>query len=157
MPMAPCDDAVELDLTESPASPMLSHDRLLVDGYLDVETWLRTLFLPVLVLTEEGNMLYETEEDARGHLSWLSEVAQQSGTVGLRTRIVSTRQTGDDIALVTTLRDRVSADDQVIGTTSITWTVIRDQNEWKISQIHFNDARLDPSLVAQMNRSEGTL
>ena len=51
--------------------------------------------------------------------------------------------------IISSIRDRLSKE-KVIGSSSITWGLLRVGGTWKINQILFNDGVYNPSIVAQV-------
>jgi len=133
-----------------PVGVVLIQDACISDAGIDLERWTKTVFLP-LTMSSDGNLF--TVEDEPGfheHLKMLEKKAKDLGVTKLRTRVLSHIQPSDEMAIVSSIRDRVSGDGTVIGSSSITWTLMSLQGAWKINQILFNDAIYDPSIVAQV-------
>ena len=136
-----------------PAAVVVAHDGFVSADGIDAEAWGQTVFLPLVMLHQGGTEVVEDRDEFIAHMERLWQKARQHGIAGLRTRILSHVQPRDDMAILSTFRDRLDARGNVMASTSITWTVLRTPGGWKINQIHFNDARFDPSLVTQV--SEG--
>ena len=135
---------------QDPASVVLTQDLCLHADRMDYDLWTSTVFLPLVLVCDGNPIVIQNEEAFRAHLDDLFAVARQRGIAGLRTKILSTVQPGDDIAILTSIRDHLSATGQVLTSTSMTWTTIRTDGTWRINQIHFNDSRYDPSVTAEL-------
>lgn len=140
------------DLSD-PAAVVLAHDRFVSADGIDAKAWGRTVFLPLVMLHQGGTEIVDSLDGFVDHMERVWETARAQGIAGLKTRILSHVQPREDMAILSTFRDRLDAMGNVMASTSITWTVIRTHLGWKINQIHFNDARFDPSIVTQL--SEG--
>lgn len=138
-----------------PVAVVMEQDACLLPDGVDIPRWTRTVFLPLTMITERGQMVIETEEQFVEHLGEIFRTAQSIGATGLRTEILSNIRPSEDIAIIGSIRHRVGERDRVLGSASITWQLIRVSGSWKISQIHFNDTRLDPSIVAQTVAMQG--
>lgn len=127
----------------------------MTDGRIDYCRWTDTIFFP-LTMHCDGTTLVVHDRDAfREHLQDLECMAIEMGAATIRTRILSHLRPVEEMAIISSVRDRLSADDTVLGSASMTWSVIRVGDEWKINQIHFNDDRYDLSVVAHMLRKSG--
>ena len=140
---------VTADDYADPVGVVLLQDKCMSEDGIDYELWTSTVFLP-LTMSSDGNVF--TVEDEAGfseHLSMLWQKALELQVVRLRTRILSHIQPSEDMSIVSSIRDRIAGDGTVIGSSSITWTLLRENQRWLINQILFNDGIYDPSIVAQ--------
>lgn len=140
---------------DDPAQPVLEHDDCFHPNGIDVDRWSDTMFFPVVMISESGQTVLDDMDAFAKHLTDLASAGRAFGVHGIRTRILSNIQTSEDVAIISSIRDRIDGDGEVIGSASITWLLVRDQGHWKINQIHFNDGRLDPSIVAYMESRAG--
>jgi len=133
-----------------PVGVVLIQDACMSEAGIDFARWTKTVFLP-LTMSSDGNLFtVEDEPGFHDHLSMLSKKALDLGVTKLRTRVLSHIQPSDEMAIVSSIRDRMAGDGKIIGSSSITWTLMSLNGAWKINQILFNDAVYDPSVVAQV-------
>lgn len=133
-----------------PVGVVLLQDACLSEAGIDCERWTKTVFFP-LTMSSDGNLFtIETEACFHEHLKMLEKKACQLGVVALRTRILSHIQPSEDMSIISSIRDRLGKDGRVIGSSSITWTLISVDGAWQISQILFNEGVYDPSVVSQV-------
>lgn len=133
-----------------PVGVVLIQDTCMSETGIDVERWTKTLFLP-LTMSSDGNLFtVENEPELHEHMKMLEKKAKDLGVTTLRTRVLSHIQPSDEMAIVSSIRDRIAGDGAIIGSSSITWSLMSLQGAWKINQIMFNDAIYDPSVVAQV-------
>ena len=135
---------------QEPADPITAQDSCFSEAGLDVVRWSRTVFLPLTLFGDGRSFALDDEQALTGHLRALESKAIQLGVTRLRTEIISHSMPVPNMAIVSTLRERLSNNGTVLGTVSMTWTVIRSEGSWKINQILFNDSVRDPSVTAQV-------
>lgn len=140
--------AQRADMT--PSEVVTEQDQCIGQGLLDVARWCSTVFFPLVMMSETGTMIVDSPRMFERHLFDLQQTALLRGVVGFRTRITSESQPAVNVAIVGSLRDHYDAAGHAVGTTSITWSLVRTDGVWKINQIHFNDTRHDPSVVSEM-------
>lgn len=133
-----------------PTDPILEQDKCFSSIGIDLARWSHTVFLPLTLVGDGRSYAIAHTEALVDHLGALERKALELGVTGLRTEILSCEQPVSDMAIISSLRGRLMDDATVIGTTSITWTVIRVSGSWKINQILFNDTVRDPSITAQV-------
>ncbi|MEM1299569.1 MAG: hypothetical protein AAGH68_09845 [Pseudomonadota bacterium] len=138
-----------------PAATVLVHDACIGPGWLDIPRWTETIFFPLALLSGGGAIVIDDAEECAEHLRTLQDTARLRGAVGLRTRIITQSLPAPNMALVSSQRDHVNEAGTVVSTTSITWSLILTPDGWRINQIHFNDARNDPSVVSEILRDSG--
>ncbi len=140
---------IDDDYTD-PVGVVLIQDACMSEAGIDFVRWSKTVFLP-LTMSSDGNLFsVEDEPGFHEHLKMLESKATALGVTALRTRVMSHIRPSEDMAIVSSIRDRMSKDGGIVGSSSITWTLISLNGAWKISQILFNDAIYDPSIVAQV-------
>ncbi|MEL6963537.1 MAG: hypothetical protein AAFO01_12320 [Pseudomonadota bacterium] len=108
------------------------------------------MFLPLTLVGGGRTFVLHDRAALIEHLKALEQKGQELSIAKLRTQILSSRDEVDGVTVIDSFRERLSADGTILGTVSMTWTVIRAGCGWKVSQIHFNDSRSDPSVVAQV-------
>ncbi|MEM7056221.1 MAG: hypothetical protein AAF557_01405 [Pseudomonadota bacterium] len=141
---------VTMDDYSDPVGVVLIQDTCLSERGIDYDRWTKTVFLP-LTMSSDGNLFsVDDKSEFIDHLQMLQKKAGQLGVVALRTRVLSHIQPTEAMSIVSSIRDRLSGDGEVVGSSSITWTLILVNGAWKISQILFNDGVYDPSIVAQV-------
>ncbi|MEM1277413.1 MAG: hypothetical protein AAGH74_12865 [Pseudomonadota bacterium] len=133
-----------------PADVVLAQDKCLTADGVDYARWLETVFIPLSLISEGKSFHIESDEAFVGHLKALEEKAFELGVVALETQILSHVRPSVDMAILSSIRRRLGANDEVIGESSITWTVIRVGEGWRVNQIFFNDSVYDPSIVGQV-------
>ena len=138
-----------------PGATVLAQDACVGAGGLDIPRWTATVFFPLTMISTNGTMVIDHAEGFAEHLTRLSEFMQRRGAVSLRTHITGQSQPADNMAIVTSLREHLNTASHVVTTSSITWSLILTPSGWRINQIHFNDARNDPSVVSEMLRDKG--
>ncbi|MEM7742596.1 MAG: hypothetical protein AAF409_02700 [Pseudomonadota bacterium] len=140
----------------SPAEVVLEQDHCIGPDHLDIARWTATVFFPLVMVSSTGTLAIDDAEAFAAHLEELRDTAGRGrGMAGFRTRITSEITPAENIAIVGSYRDHVDAAGDVITSSSITWSLIRSGGAWKINQIHFNDARQDPSVVSDICRAKG--
>ncbi len=138
-----------LELGEPSRTVLMQDECYSADG-IDARRWMQTVFIPLTMVGDGKTFTIDTEDAFSDHLKALEEKAIELGVAALRTEIQSCAYMIEDMAIISSVRHRLSAKGKVLGSTSITWTVIRVDEHWKINQILFNDAVQDPSVVAQV-------
>lgn len=133
----------------SAIAPVMTQDVCFSSDGIDYARWLETVFLPLTLVGDGKAFVIDSRADFIEHLQALEETAAELGIAQLRTSIVSAKALGKNVFVVRTIRERLDKDEEVIGRTLITWTVIKTEGTWKINQILFDDAKLDPSVVAK--------
>ena len=128
---------------------VLLQDACLDESGIDYARWQTTVFLPLTLLSDGKLFVLDTPEAFVAHLKALEKKAFELGVTALKTRILSHVQPSADMAIISSIRDRLSKD-KVIGSSSITWGLLRVGGTWKINQILFNDGVYNPSIVAQV-------
>lgn len=141
---------VASDKQLDPAEVVLAQDKCLSAAGLDYTRWLETVFIPLTLISEGKTFHIETEEAFVEHLRALEEKASELGVTTLETQILSHVRPSVDMAILSSIRRRLAADGELVGESSITWTVIRTGEGWRINQIFFNDSVHDPSVVGQV-------
>lgn len=132
-----------------PVAVVLEQDECVSERGIDYSRWTETVFIP-LTLVADGRFIPIDSDDALiEHLRALERKARELGITALRTEILSLNQRSEGLAIIRSIRHRLSATGHVIGSSSMTWSLIRLGTGWKINQIHFNDSTLNPSVVAQ--------
>lgn len=132
---------------------MLRQDVAFRSGDIDVELWLSTLFLPLVMLTNGRTVLIPDRESAVGEFNLLGKAAQDMGIAALRTRILSHVQPASDLSILCSIRDRLDGDGQILASTSMTWTLMLMGDEWKITQILFDENVFDRSVTGMVRRT----
>lgn len=132
---------------KDPIEVVLRQDHAFGPEIMDVDLWLSTLFFPLVMLSNEDTVLVETRGDAVRWLNAVGRAVRATGVVGIRTRILSNFLVEEDLAMVSTLRDRIGADGGVMASTSITWTITRLGPDWKARSLLFDERRADPSVT----------
>jgi len=127
------------------ADVVLLQDRAFGSGETDEELWLSTLTFPLTIKTTDRIMVLKTPEETRGEIRAVVAAARAGGVHTIRTRILSHIQPTDEVAIIASMRDRLSATGGVLGSTSITWTLIRVGEDWKINQLFFDNPVYDLS------------
>ena len=139
-----------VDDFSDPVGVVLIQDECLTEAGIDYDRWTSTVFLP-LTLSSDGNLFAVEDEAAfRNHLRLLGERAKELGVTQLRTRILSHIQPNEGMSIVSSIRDRLASDGGIIGSSSITWTLLLQNGNWQINQILFNEGTYDPSVVSQV-------
>ena len=151
------DETARFSDNDDPASAVLAQDACYGAESIDYDRWEQTVFFPLTLLYEGRQTIIEDPAAFRSHLEELEGLGRARGIAGLRTRILSHIQPGDEIAVLSSVRDHLSAEGETVSSTSMTWTVIRTGEGWKINQIHFNDMRYDPSVTTEHLKSKGDI
>lgn len=121
-----------------PVDVILRQDAAYGRSCIDYDLWMTTLQDPVRMLGSNdpvGAMLSHQETCAQ--LAKVEKVARAEGVVAMRTRILTHIQPVEDMAIVASLRDRLTVVGDVLGTTSMTWTLQKVDDVWRITQIFF--------------------
>lgn len=143
----------DVSIGHSPAEVVLVQDWCIGPDLLDIARWTETVFFPLVMVSGTGTMVIDDEEQFAAHLRDLRDAARRNrGMVGFRTRITSEERPAENMAVVGSFRDHLDIAGEVISSASITWALIRVGGAWRINQIHFNDARQDPSVVSDLCR-----
>ena len=122
-----------------PVDVILMQDRAFGPDRIDIDLWLRSLHDPVrLVRDGDAKGLVLDYAGVIEELLRTEKAARKDGIVKLRTRILTHLQPTEDLAIIASHRDRLSAQNVVLGTTSMTWTLTRPDGIWRISQIFFD-------------------
>lgn len=144
-----------IDLADNPADAVLAQDACMNNAIIDYDRWATTVFFPLTLVGDGRTFVIETKAELTAHLKALKKKVDELGVVAIRTRILSTQRASKDVAVISSVRERVGSRGELIGSTSVTWTVLNDGGAWKINQILFNDDILDPSVVAQVFLGRG--
>ncbi|MEM6548291.1 MAG: hypothetical protein AAF713_11165 [Pseudomonadota bacterium] len=129
---------------------ILEQDNCFSETGIDFQRWAKTIYFPLLLMSERRTFTINDGDELTEHLRALETAALQQGIARLQTRIQSLSTMGPKVAIVRTIRDRLGANEEIIDSTSMTWTLIHTANSWRINQIYFNDSRYDPSVVFQV-------
>ena len=140
----------EQDVFLDPIAPILEQDSCFGASGIDLARWSNTVFIPLTLVGDGRSYAIEDPNALVNHLVALERKAFELGVAGLRTEILSCEKPVPDMAIVSSLRERLSGVGAVLGTVSMTWTVLRFDGSWKINQILFNDTVRDPSVTAQV-------
>ena len=124
------------------------------DGRIDRVAWRETVFLPMSLITDGRTHVIEDEDAFKRGLDDLENYAQAKGMTHFRTRILSHISLSDSAATIAGLRDHMTGEKR-LATASMTFSVLRDGNDWRINQIHFNDHTADLSATTQIFRQSG--
>lgn len=125
-----------------PVDVILLQDRAFGAARIDIDLWLRSLHDPVRLLSDENPKGMMLDYAAVIEELLLTETAARAdGIAKLRTRILTHLQPTEDLAIIASHRDRLSIQNVVLGTTSMTWTLTRPDGIWRISQIFFDTPR----------------
>ncbi len=121
-----------------PIDVILRQDRAFGPDTVDYDLWLTTLMDPVRLLASNdlaGRMMDHAA--AIKQLKTIETAARADGVAQLRTRILTHIQPAEDLAIVASMRDLLSENNMVLRTTSMTWTLSRVEDVWRISQVFF--------------------
>lgn len=121
-----------------PVDVILRQDLAFGRSHTDYDLWMTTLQDPVRMLQRDdpdGALL--THAETRSQIGRVEKLARADGVVAMRTRILTHLQTTEDMAIVASMRDMLSEKSVVLSTTSMTWTLQRSDDEWRITQIFF--------------------
>ena len=124
-----------------------------MSGHIDTDLWLTTLFLPLIMLTDGKTILIKDADMAASELAKLGKAAREMGVAALRTRILSHLQPAPDLSILSSIRDRLDAEGKLIASTSMTWTLMQIGDEWKITQILFDENVFDRSVTGLVQRA----
>ena len=124
-----------------PIEVVMRQDQCYGRDRIDYAMWMSTVAAPLVLLSvdqrvilpDEAAIIAETEETERK--------ARADGVVALRTQILSHIRPVEDMAIVASIRDRLGAGGGIIGSTSMTWTLSRLGDGWRIHQIFFEKPR----------------
>ncbi|MEM1161632.1 MAG: hypothetical protein AAGJ28_11915 [Pseudomonadota bacterium] len=141
---------IDNELIAQPESVVLEQDACLQEGRIDYARWTKTVFLPLSLVGDGKVFVVEDAAAFTEHLKALEVRSQEIGVFSLRTTIGKVTRSNSGIVLIRSVRARLAKDGAEIGKSSITWTLIMDGDRWKISQISFDDALLDPSVTSQV-------
>ncbi|MEM7058067.1 MAG: hypothetical protein AAF557_10800 [Pseudomonadota bacterium] len=136
-----------------PSDVVVRQDTAFRRGNIDTDLWLTTLFLPLVILTNGKTVLLPDRETAVAELEVLGKTARDMGIAALRTRILSHVQPAPDLSILCSIRDRLDADGEVMASTSMTWTLMLLGEDWKITQIIFEENALDHSVTGLVRRT----
>lgn len=106
-----------------------------------------------MILTNGKTVLLPDRETAVAELEVLGKTARDMGIAALRTRILSHVQPAPDLSILCSIRDRLDADGEVMASTSMTWTLMLLGEDWKITQIIFEENALDHSVTGLVRRT----
>ncbi len=135
------------------ADVVLLQDRAFGPEETDEDLWMSTLTVPLTMKTVNRTMVLKSRAEVLHELRAVIDAVRADGVRALRTRILSHIQPTDELAIIASMRDRVSGSGGIIGSTSITWTLIKVGEEWKINQLFFDNPAYDISPTA--NRVDG--
>lgn len=133
-----------------PSDVILLQDKAFRPDRIDIELWLKTLFLPLVILSNGRTIIIPDETEAIAHLQAIWTAARKIETAGIRTRILSHVQPAPDLSIIASIRDRMSANGEVLASTSMTWTLMLMGDEWQVTQILFDEGELDRSVTARI-------
>ena len=127
------------------ADVVLLQDRAFGPEETDEDLWMSTLTVPLTMKTVNRTMVLKSRAEVLHELRAVIDAVRADGVRALRTRILSHIQPTDELAIIASMRDRVSGSGGIIGSTSITWTLIKVGEEWKINQLFFDNPAYDIS------------
>lgn len=130
----------------SPSEVVRLHDTAYGPTDIDYAAWIETLTFPFTMISRAGDEVFDGPEAIERQLRGLDQVARSDGIIGLRTRILSEVEITDGIAIVTSHRDRLARSgpsEGVLGTTPITFTLVKTDDGWKINRIFFDGHRYE--------------
>ena len=121
-----------------PIDVILRQDRAFGPERIDYDLWMTTLMDPVRLLgsADLGGRMLDRAATIK-QLQSVEAAARADGVTQLRTRILTHIQPAEDLAIVASMRDLLSNQNVVLSTSSVTWTMIRTEAVWRISQIFF--------------------
>ena len=122
-----------------PIDVILLQDRAFGPERIDYDLWMTTLANPVRMLGSadpRGRVL--SHAAVIRQIQKIEAVARADGVTSMRTRILTHIRPAEDLAIVASMRDMLSAKMVVLRTSSVTWTLGREEDIWKISQIFFD-------------------
>ncbi|MEM7060209.1 MAG: hypothetical protein AAF557_21720 [Pseudomonadota bacterium] len=144
-----CDMQID-DMELDAAAVVQQQDTCLNEDGIDCESWAKTVFLPLTLISENSSFHIRNNKGLFEHLKKLEKEAKKIGIAKLQTCIISQNQRGRDMSVVSSVRKLLSSEGLLIGSTSITWTLLKLENLWKINLILFNDSVFDRSVVARV-------
>lgn len=133
-----------------PLSPVLAQDTYYRLGRIDIDGWSSTVCFPLALVSEQSSTIIRNKYELEEHLLHLQEAALRQGIAEIRTQVLSHVRSRDDMAILCSVRERISSDGVSLGSASINWAVIELPEGWRVSQIHFNDSCLDPSIASRV-------
>ncbi|MEM6933638.1 MAG: hypothetical protein AAF526_08615 [Pseudomonadota bacterium] len=128
---------------------VLEQDLCLQDGSIDVERWSTTVFLPLTMVAGGRTFAICDQTALCEHLRALERKSRELRIASFRTNVKTVLQASDDMSIISVVRERLRKDGVALGKSSITFSILRVEEEWLINQVMFNDSRHDPSVVAQ--------
>lgn len=140
-------DACNITGCKDPVEAILRQDRAFLPGGIDFDLWMSTLSFPMIMMTQTHTAVVQSRDDA---IAWLkdSEIkARAEGAVALCTQIRTHLEVSEDEAVISSVRRRISAAGIVVGSNSMTWTVIREGTFWKIRFLLFDETHANGTLT----------
>ena len=145
----------EIEGCKDPIDAILRQDKAFGPVEIDMDLWLKTHHYPAVVVTSEFSRVFNDAEMTRRNLSKMDAIARAEGTVALKTRILSHLQPTEDTAIVCSIRDRLDAAGNIIASVSLTWVLMREDENWKIRTTHVDDGAHSESAMTWIMRNEG--
>ena len=134
---------------------MLTHDGCYSVTGIDTERWANTMHFPLTRLLSGRAQTILSREELIAHLLLMDAAMREAGVGSMRTRILSHLRPSDDLTILCSLRDSLDPDGWLMKTISITWTLMRFDTGWRITQILFNDKDFDTSFMATLPFNKG--
>lgn len=129
-----------MESSADPIEVVFRQDRAYGPDTVDIDLWLSSLIWPLTL--QSGNDLTVLPDRAAivTELHRITKIARAEGVRRLRTRVLSHLQPADDTAIVASMRDRLGAGGELLGTSSMTWTLSLFDGGWKIQHLYFEES-----------------
>ncbi|MEM7190371.1 MAG: hypothetical protein AAF439_12230 [Pseudomonadota bacterium] len=126
-----------MELGRDPIDVVLRQDRAYGPDGCDIDLWMSTLTWPLTLRSGADQVVLPDYASIVSELGRVTELAQREGVVRMQTRILSHLRPADDTVILSSIKDRFDADDKLIGSSSMTWTLVLLDSDWKIRQLSF--------------------
>lgn len=128
-------------------------DRAFNEG--DVISYVDKTTYPLTVYLGTARVVIEDPLDAGVKLDWLDRRLRDAGVHRIETTVLSNVAVSDTVAIVGTRRNRFDKAGGRINSCSLTYTFLRQEEDWKLNTIYVeDDFWVNSSCVAQ-NKGEG--